>query len=141
MQSLGENENILPFYTVISTFLRSFAPDDELQQGWWPVIGCSLKQFVAVQRKEYDLYIITQFFLHLPNCLYIKKSCEFLQSYGNFCYNTNFLQDFGRERMDFLQNFFSFFDGDSDYCCIFASVLWYYDKEPINEYAISEKYP
>ncbi len=61
-----------------------------LQQGWWPVIGCSLKQFVAVQRKEYDLYIITQFFLHLPNCLYTKKSCNFFQSYEIFLKYQNF---------------------------------------------------
>ena len=39
-------------------------------------------QFVAERRIENGLQIVTPFFLNSPNCLYIKKSCNLLQSYA-----------------------------------------------------------
>jgi len=74
----GEN---LSRYIVISNIIRTFAPDDESQQGWWLVIGCSLMQIIAEQRIENGLLSVTQKILNLPYCLYIKKSCKFFQSY------------------------------------------------------------
>ena len=74
----GEN---LSRYIVISNIIRTFAPDDESQQGWWLVIGCSLMQIIAEQRIENGLLSVIQKILNLPYCLYIKKSCKFFQSY------------------------------------------------------------
>ena len=44
--------------------------------------GVHWKQFIAECGIEYGYQIVTQFFLNPPDCLYTKKSCEFLQSYG-----------------------------------------------------------
>ena len=38
-------------------------------------------QFIAECGIEYGLQFVTQFFLNSPDCLYTKKSWEFLQSY------------------------------------------------------------
>jgi len=38
-------------------------------------------QFQAECRIEYGLQIVTPFFLNPSDCLYIKKSCKFLQRY------------------------------------------------------------
>ncbi len=38
-------------------------------------------QFIAECGIEYGLQFVTQFFLNSPDCLYIKKYCNFLQSY------------------------------------------------------------
>ena len=43
--------------------------------------GVHWKQFIAECGIEYGLQIVTSFFLNSPDCLYIKKSCKFLQSY------------------------------------------------------------
>ena len=40
-----------------------------------------IEQFIAEHGIEYGLQIVTQKFLNAPDCLYIKKSCKFLQSY------------------------------------------------------------
>ena len=38
-------------------------------------------QFIAECGIEYGLQFVTQFFLNPPNGLYIKKDCDFFQSY------------------------------------------------------------
>jgi hypothetical protein len=38
-------------------------------------------QFIAECGIEYGCQFVTQFFFNPPDCLYIKKSCKFLQSY------------------------------------------------------------
>ena len=48
-------------------------------------------QFVAERRIENGLQIVTPFFLNSPNCLYIKKSCNLLQSYEKYLIYTSFL--------------------------------------------------
>ena len=40
-----------------------------------------IEQFIAERGIENGLQIVTRFFLNSPNCLYLKKSCKFLQSY------------------------------------------------------------
>lgn len=40
-----------------------------------------IEQFIAERGIEYGLQFVTLFFLNSPDCLYLKKSCEFLQSY------------------------------------------------------------
>ena len=40
-----------------------------------------IEQFIAERGIEYGLQIVTQFFLNSPDCLYLKKSSKFLQSY------------------------------------------------------------
>ena len=40
-----------------------------------------IEQFIAERGIEYGLQFVTQFFLNFPDCLYTKKSWEFLQSY------------------------------------------------------------
>jgi hypothetical protein len=40
-----------------------------------------IEQFVAERGIEYGLQFVTRFFLNSPDCLYLKKSCKFLQSY------------------------------------------------------------
>ena len=40
-----------------------------------------IEQFIAERGIEYGLQFVTQFFLNSPDCLYLKKSSEFLQSY------------------------------------------------------------
>jgi len=40
-----------------------------------------LMQFIAECGIEYGLQFVTPFSLNPPDCLYTKKSCEFLQSY------------------------------------------------------------
>ena len=37
--------------------------------------------FIAERGIEYGLQFVTLFFLNSPDCLYLKKSCEFWQSY------------------------------------------------------------
>jgi len=41
-----------------------------------------IEQFIAECRIENGLQFVTRFFLNSPDCLYLKKSCEFLQSFG-----------------------------------------------------------
>ena len=41
-----------------------------------------IEQFIAERGIEYGLQFVTLFFLNSPDCLYIKKDCEFLQSYA-----------------------------------------------------------
>jgi len=53
-----------------------------------------LKQFVAARGSENGLYIVIRFFINLPNCLYIKKDCDFLQSYGKTREKPNFFDYF-----------------------------------------------
>ena len=43
--------------------------------------GVHWMQFIAECGIEYGCQIVTLFFLNLPDCLYTKKSWEFLQSY------------------------------------------------------------
>ena len=43
--------------------------------------GAHWKQFIAERGIEYGLHIVTPNFLNPPHCLYLKKSCKFLQSY------------------------------------------------------------
>ena len=43
--------------------------------------GAHWKQFIAERGIEYGLQFVTPFFLNSLNCLYLKKSCKFLQSY------------------------------------------------------------
>ena len=43
--------------------------------------GVHWKQFIAECGIEYGCQFVTQIFLNLPDCLYIKKSWEILQSY------------------------------------------------------------
>jgi hypothetical protein len=38
-------------------------------------------QFIAECEIEYGCQFVTRFFLNFPDCLYLKKSCKFLQSY------------------------------------------------------------
>jgi hypothetical protein len=45
-----------------------------------------IEQFIAEHGIEYGLQFVTRFFLNFPDCLYLKKSCKFLQSYENFLY-------------------------------------------------------
>ena len=40
-----------------------------------------IEQFIAERGIEYGLQFVTLFFLNSPDCLYIKKDYEFLQSY------------------------------------------------------------
>lgn len=40
-----------------------------------------IEQFIAERGIEYGLQFVTQFFLNSPDCLYLKKSCNFLQRY------------------------------------------------------------
>ena len=40
-----------------------------------------IEQFIAERGIEYGLQFVTRFFLNSPDCLYLKKSCKFLQSY------------------------------------------------------------
>jgi len=40
-----------------------------------------IEQFIAERGIEYGLQIVTWKFLNPPDCLYLKKSCKFLQSY------------------------------------------------------------
>ena len=40
-----------------------------------------IEQFIAERGIEYGLQIVTRKFLNPPDCLYLKKSCKFLQSY------------------------------------------------------------
>jgi hypothetical protein len=40
-----------------------------------------IEQFIAEHGIEYGLQFVTRFFLNFPDCLYLKKSCKFLQSY------------------------------------------------------------
>ena len=40
-----------------------------------------IEQFIAERGIEYGLQIVTQIFLNFPDCLYLKKYYEFLQSY------------------------------------------------------------
>jgi len=51
------------------------------KNGWWLIIGCSFRQFIAEQRIENGLLSVTQKILNPTNCLYTKESYEFLQSY------------------------------------------------------------
>ena len=51
------------------------------KNGWWLIIGCSFRQFIAEQRIENGLLSVTQKILNLTNCLYTKESCDFFQSY------------------------------------------------------------
>ena len=51
------------------------------KNGWWLIIGCSFRQFIAEQRIENGLLSVTQKILNPTNCLYTKESCDFLQSY------------------------------------------------------------
>ena len=66
-------------------FFRSFVvplhPMASHKNGWWLIIGCSFRQFIAEQRIENGLLSVTLKILNLPNCLHTKESCEFLQSY------------------------------------------------------------
>ena len=69
-------------YFVFSGFLRTFASDDESQIRLVALSRVLIeKQFIAERRIENGLHIVTPFFLNSPNCLYIKKSCNLLQSY------------------------------------------------------------
>ena len=43
--------------------------------------GVHWKQFIAECGIEYSCQIVTQIFINPQDCLYTKKSCEFLQSY------------------------------------------------------------
>ena len=43
--------------------------------------GAHWKQFIAERGIEYGLQFVTPFFINSPNCLYTKKSSNFLQSY------------------------------------------------------------
>jgi hypothetical protein len=43
--------------------------------------GVHWKQFIAECGIEYGCQIVTQIFINSPDCLYTKKSWEFLQSY------------------------------------------------------------
>ena len=43
--------------------------------------GAHWMQFIAERGIEYGFQIVTRFFLNSPDCLYLKKSCKFLQSY------------------------------------------------------------
>ena len=43
--------------------------------------GAHWKQFIAERGIEYGLQFVTHYFLNSPDCLYLKKFCEFLQSY------------------------------------------------------------
>jgi len=69
---------------VFCSLIRNFALEDEPQYGWWHIIGCSLMLFIAECGIEYGLLSVTQKILNLPNCLYIKKFCDFFQSYENY---------------------------------------------------------
>jgi hypothetical protein len=40
-----------------------------------------IEQFIAEHGIEYGLQFVTPFFPNSPNCLYLKKSIKFLQSY------------------------------------------------------------
>ena len=40
-----------------------------------------IEQFIVERGIEYGLQFVTQKFLNPPDCLYLKKSCKFLQSY------------------------------------------------------------
>jgi hypothetical protein len=40
-----------------------------------------IKQFIAERGIENGLQFVTRISLNFPDCLYLKKSCEFLQSY------------------------------------------------------------
>ena len=43
--------------------------------------GAHWRQFIVERGIEYGLQIVTLKILKSPDCLYTKKSCEFLQSY------------------------------------------------------------
>ena len=62
--------------------------------GWWPIFGCSLKQFVAERGIEYGLQFVISFSLNFPDFLYLKKSSKFLQSYENVFNPPNKLEGF-----------------------------------------------
>jgi hypothetical protein len=40
-----------------------------------------IEQFIAERGIEYGIQIVTSFILNSPDCLYRKKSCEFLHCY------------------------------------------------------------
>ena len=40
-----------------------------------------IEQFVEERGIEYGLQFVTLFYLNSPDCLYLKKSCKFLQMY------------------------------------------------------------
>ena len=71
----------MAFYLEDFEEMITFAPDDESWKGWWLFIGCSSKQFIAERGIEYGLQFVTRFFFNSPDCLYLKKSCKFLQRY------------------------------------------------------------
>jgi hypothetical protein len=64
------HNNWLPFHPMMS----HKTADGSLSGVLW-------MQFIAECGIEYGCQIVTQFFLNLPDCLYLKKSWEFLQSY------------------------------------------------------------
>jgi len=53
-----------------------------------------IEQFIAERGIEYGLQIVTRKFLNPPDCLYLKKSCKFLQSYKKFLKLERFLTNF-----------------------------------------------
>jgi len=61
--------------------------NDYLCTRWWVINGCrlsvrcSLMQFIAECGIEYGCQFVTRIFLKSPDCLYLKKSWEFVQSY------------------------------------------------------------
>ena len=66
----------------------SFEGNDYLCTRWWVIetaggsaSGVHWMHFIAECGIEYGFQFVTQFFLNLPDCLYTKKSWEFLQSY------------------------------------------------------------
>jgi len=57
--------------------------------------GVHWKQFIAECGIEYSCQFVTQFFLNPPDCLYTKKSWEFLQSYKKKEIAPSFWEIFG----------------------------------------------
>ena len=49
-----------------------------------PSSGAHWKQFIAERGIENGLQSVTQKILKSPDCLYLKKSCKFVQSYKKF---------------------------------------------------------
>ena len=56
--------------------------------------GAHWKQFIAERGIEYGLQFVTHFFLNSPDCLYLKKSYEFLQSYKKTSINKGVIVNF-----------------------------------------------
>ena len=50
-----------------------------------------IEQFIAERGIEYGLQFVTLFFLNPPDCLYTKKSREFLQSYEKSRYSSKII--------------------------------------------------